>query len=79
MNKELFKELEILMNKKSEYEMFLKELKRKPYINKIELSKGLYRIYFEDDLILVLIDYYEKKIEELNDKIDKFKLTKTIS
>lgn len=79
MNKELFEELEILMNKRSKYEMFLKELKSKPYYNKIELCKGLYKIYFEDDLILVLIDYYEKKIEELNDKIDKFKLTKTIS
>lgn len=79
MNKELFKELEILMNKKSEYEMILKHLKDKPYINKIELNKGLIEFYFEEDLIPVLIDYYEKKIEELDDKIDKFKLSKIVS
>ena len=79
MNKELFKELEMLMNKKREYEGNLKALNTKPYCNFIELSKGMYKFYFESDLIPVLINYYEEKIEQLNDEINKFKLTKTIS
>lgn len=78
MNKELFRELQALIVKKSEYEEFLKELKDKPYTNKIELCNGLYRIYFENDLIPVLINYYENKIEKFNQKISKFKLSKII-
>lgn len=78
MNKELFKELNYLMDKKQEYESFLKELKNKPYINQILLSKGLFKIYFDNDLIDVLISYYESKIEQINLKIDKFKLSKII-
>lgn len=78
MNKELFNELEILMNKKREYEGNLKALNTKPYCNLIELSKGLYKFYFESDLIPVLINYYEGKIKSIDEKISKFKLSKII-
>ena len=49
-----------------------------PYINKISLSKGLYTIYLDDDDLEVLIKMYENKIEEINKKIDKCKLSKII-
>ena len=78
MNKKLFEELSYLMSKKNDYEEFLKELKNTPYINKISLSKGLYTIYLDDEDLEVLIKMYENKIEEINKKIDKFKLSKII-
>lgn len=78
MNIDLFRELDRLMNKKRETESFLKHLKENNYINSIALSKGLYKFYFDDDLIPVLIKYFEEKIEELDNKISKFKLTKII-
>lgn len=76
MNKELFKELEKLMCLKSNYEMFLETLKNKPYINKISLSKGMIEIYLDNADIEMLITYYENKIKQINEKIDKFKLSK---
>lgn len=78
MNKELFGELKTLIDKKNKYEEFLKYLKGKTYYNTIELCKGMNRIYFEDDLIPILINYFENKIEEINQKISKFKLSKII-
>lgn len=55
-----------------------KELKDKPIINSIHLSKGFCKIYLDDEDIEVLIKMYENKIEEINKKIDKFKLSKII-
>lgn len=78
MNKKLFEELSYLMSKKEDYEEFLKNLKDKPIINSIHLSKGLYTIYLDDEDLEVLIKMYENKIEEINKKIDKFKLSKII-
>lgn len=78
MNKKLFEELSYLMRKKDDYEEFLKELKNNPYINKISLSKDLYTIYLDNEDLEVLIKMYENKIEEINKKIDKFKLSKII-
>lgn len=78
MNKELFGELKKLIDDKGKYEEFLKYLKGKTYSNTIELRKGLDRIYFEDDLIPILINYFENKIEKINQKISKFKLSKII-
>lgn len=78
MNVDLYKELNILMNNKNELELFLEQLKKHNYINSITLSKGLYKYYFEDDLIPVLIKYFEEKIQDIDNKISKFKLTKII-
>ncbi len=78
MNKELFEELDELMCLKFRYEMFLEELKIKPDVNKISLSKGITEIYLDDDDIEMLITYYENKIKQVNEKIDKFKLSKII-
>lgn len=78
MNKEIFKELSYLMKKKEDYEEVLKELRDNPYINKISLSKGLYEIYLDDEDLEVLMKMYENKIEEINKKIDKFKISKII-
>lgn len=78
MNKKLFEELSYLMSKKEDYEEFLKNLKDKPIINSIHLSKGFCKIYLDDEDIEVLIKMYENKIEEINKKIDKFKLSKII-
>lgn len=78
MNKDLYYELKNLMDKKRELELFLKVLKAKPYINSIELSKGRVKLYLEDTDIEMLIPYYENKIKSLEDKINKFYLSKTI-
>lgn len=78
MNVDLYKELNALMNKKKELESFLEQLKKHNYINSITLSKGLYKFYFDDDLIPILIKYFEDKVGELDNKISKFKLTKII-
>ena len=78
MNKKIFQELSYLMGKKEEYEEVLKVLKDTPYINKLSLSKGLCIIYLDDEDIEVLIKMYENKLEEINKKIDKFKLSKII-
>lgn len=78
MNKRLFEELEKLMSQKRDYEMFLADLKDDPYINKIELAKGMFQIYLDDDDIEMLITHYENKIKQINEKIDKFKLSKII-
>lgn len=78
MNMELFKELRSLISKKEEYQDFVRHLKDKPYINEILLNKGLIKMYFGDDLIPILIEYYEEKIKKIDNKISKFKLTKII-
>lgn len=78
MNKDLYYELKNLMDKKFALECFLKNLKAKPYINSIELSKGRVKLYLEDADIEMLIPYYENKIKSLEDKINKFYLSKTI-
>lgn len=78
MNKKIFEELERLIISKENYEKFLETLKGKPYINRITLNKGMYQMYFDDDLIEVLIKYCEEKIKKLDEKISKFKLTKII-
>ena len=78
MNIELFEELQRLISKKKEYQDFIKHLKGKPYLNKIILNKGLITMYFEDDLIPILIEYYEEEIKKIDNTISKFKLTKFI-
>lgn len=78
MNKKLFEELEELMRQKQNVEEFLRCLKDKPYINKIDLCKGLTHIYLDDDDIEMLISYYENKIKLINEKIGRFKLSKII-
>lgn len=78
MNKELFKELSYLLRKKEDYEEALKILKDNPYANKLSLLKDLYTIYLDNEDLEVLIKMYENKIEEINKKIDKFKLSKII-
>ncbi len=77
MNRELYDELNILMNQKFKYETFLEDLKNKPYSNKIVLSKGLAEFYFGDDLLSILIDYYENELKKINTKIGNFRLYKT--
>ena len=78
MNMDLFRELNPLINEKQETESFLEQLKGKNYSNSITLCKGICKYYFDDDLIPVLNKYFEEKIEELDNKISKFKLTKII-
>lgn len=78
MNKKLFEELKELMCQKQNVEEFLRCLKAKPYINKINLSKGLISIYLDDEDIEMLISYYENKLKLINEKIDRFKLSKII-
>lgn len=78
MNKKIFQELSYLMKKKEEYEEVLKVLKDTPYINKLSLSKDLYTIYLDEEDLEILIKMYENKLETINKKIDKFKLSKII-
>lgn len=78
MNKKLFDELSKLVSKKNSYEIFLERLKDKPYINKISLSKGMIEIYLDDADIKMLIAHYDNKIKQINEKIDKFKISKII-
>lgn len=78
MNKKLFEELSKLVSKKNSYEIFLERLKDKPYINKISLSKGMIEIYIDDADIEMLIAHYDNKIKQINEKIDKFKVSKII-
>lgn len=79
MNIDLFKELNNLTVQKKDIESFLDQLKKNNYSNSINLSKGIYRYYFDDDLIPVLIKYFEDKIIAIDNKIADFKLTKIIS
>ena len=76
IDKNIFEELNKLMMLKKDYQIFSTELKSKPYINKISLSKGSVEIYLDDNDIEYLIKYYEEKIEKINEKISKFNLTK---
>lgn len=76
IDKNIFEELNKLMMLKKDYQLFSTELKSKPYINKISLSKGNVEIYLDDNDIEYLIKYYEEKIEKINEKISKFNLTK---
>ena len=76
IDKNIFEELNKLMMLKKDYQFFSTELKSKPYINKISLSKGSVEIYLDDNDIEYLIKYYEEKIEKINEKISKFNLTK---
>lgn len=76
IDKNTFEELNKLMMLKKDYQLFSTELKSKPYINKISLSKGNVEIYLDDNDIEYLIKYYEEKIEKINEKISKFNLTK---
>ena len=78
MNEKLFDELEELMLKRKDYEKFLEELQKDPYINKIVLSKGMIEIYLDNSDIEMLIYHYKNKIKLITKKIDKFKLSKTI-
>ena len=76
IDKNIFEELNKLMMLKKDYQLFSTELKSKPYINKISLSKGNVEIYLDDNDIEYLIKYYEEKIEKINEKLSKFSLTK---
>ena len=76
IDKNIFEELNKLMMLKKDYQIFLTDLKSKPYINKISLSKGRVEIYLDDNDIEYLIKYYEEKIEKINEKLSKFSLTK---
>lgn len=76
LDKNIYEELNKLMKLKKDYQFFSTELKSKPYINKISLSKGNVEIYLDDNDIEYLIKYYEEKIEKINEKISKFNLTK---
>ena len=76
IDKNIFEELNKLMMLKKDYQIFLTDLKSKPYINKISLSKGSVEIYLDDNDIEYLIKYYEEKIEKINEKLSKFSLTK---
>ena len=76
IDKNIFEELNKLMMLKKDYQLFSTELKSKPYINKISLSKGNVEIYLDDNDIEYLIKYYEEKIEKINENISKFNLTK---
>lgn len=78
MNIDLYEELSVLISDKKQIESFLEQLKKNNYSKLIALNKGLYRYYFDDDLIPVLINYFEEKIKKIDDKISKFKLSKTI-
>ena len=78
MNINLYEELTVLISDKKQMESFLEQLKKYNYINSITLSKGIYRCYFDDDLIPILVKYFEDKIKKIDDKISKFKLSKTI-
>lgn len=78
MNIDLYEELNVLISDKKQMESFLEQLKKDNYSKLIALNKGLYRYYFDDDLIPVLINYFEEKIKKIDDKISKFKLSKTI-
>lgn len=78
MNINLYEELTVLISDKKQMESFLEQLKKYNYINSITLSKGIYRYYFDDDLIPILVKYFEDKIKKIDDKISKFKLSKTI-
>ena len=76
LDKNIFEELNKLMMLKKDYQFFSTELKSKPYINKISLSKGSVELYLDDNDIEYLIKYYEEKIEKINEKLSKFSLTK---
>lgn len=76
IDKNIFEELNKLMMLKKDYQIFSTNLKSKPYINKISLSKGSVEIYLDDNDIEYLIKYYEEKIEKINEKLSKFSLTK---
>lgn len=78
MNKDLYYELKCLMDKKGKLEWFLQVLKDKPFNNKISLLGGGVSMSLEDADIEMLIPYYENKIKLLEDKINKFYLSKTI-
>ena len=53
-------------------------LKDKPFNNKISLLGGGVSMSLEDADIEMLIPYYENKVKLLEDKINKFYLSKTI-
>lgn len=76
IDKNIFEELNKLMMLKKDYQIFSTNLKSRPYINKISLSKGSVEIYLDDNDIEYLIKYYEEKIEKINEKLSKFSLTK---
>lgn len=78
MNKDLYYELKCLMDKKGKLEWFLQVLKDKSFNNKISLLGGGVSMSLEDADIEMLIPYYENKIKLLEDKINKFYLSKTI-
>lgn len=78
MNEELFKELEELVCLKNNYKIVLNTLKNKPFTNKLSLLKGITEIWLDDEDIEMLITHYENKIKQINEKIDKFKLSKII-
>lgn len=78
MNEEIFRELEALIKDKNVIKDVLEGLKNNPKCNKIVLQKGLYQYYFGEDLIPILINYYENKIEKIDQKISNFKLSKII-
>ena len=44
---------------KKDYQIFSTNLKSRPYINKISLSKGSVEIYLDDNDIEYLIKYYD--------------------
>ena len=78
MNKDLYYELKCLMDKKGKLEWFLQVLKDHPSKSEIVLLRGGVSMTLEDADIEMLIPYYENKIILLEDKINKFYLSKTI-
>lgn len=79
MNINLLEELNCLIGEKKRIESFSEQLKKDSYSKSITLNKGLDRYYFDDDLIPILIKYFEDKIIAIDNKIADFKLTKIIS
>lgn len=76
MSEKLFYELQHLIKKRNDYQSFLEDLKSQPFYNKIELASGRSSIRIDEDLMIVLIYYYEEKIKELNVTIRNFRLFK---
>lgn len=78
MNKDIFIELRYLIEEKDRFSNFLKHLKSDPTRYVIKLDSGIETMGIDNDLIPILINYYENKVIEIENKINKFKLFKII-
>ncbi len=73
MNIETFKKLNTLVDKRNRYEENIKLLNdNKGRLNHIGLFKDIYKIYFDDELLPIIANYYKNKIYELDKQLEKF-------